>query len=440
VRTIVMSLAFLLGLSPVAAFAAELPPGGTFTDDDGSVHEADIEGLAASGITSGCSETRFCPDSPVTRGQMAAFLHRGLDDSLTPGEPVEFTDDDASVFQSDIEWLAAVGVTTGCGPGLFCPDDVVTRGQMAAFLVRALDLPPAAGAPFTDTGGVFSDDITRLAAAGITSGCSPTRFCPDDVVTRAQMASFLVRALGLTPIAPPPPPGSNGCGATPPESGTYSVTLGSETRTYLLDIPDAYDAEVRYPLVYGFHGAGGSASDFRVYSRLLTTFGDEAIIVNPDAGPTRRWLATNDLQFFDTIHELVTDAACVDPSSVFSTGHSSGGFMSNALGCRRGELIRAIAPVAGGGPFALPCDGPVAAWITHATNDPIVPFASGVASRDHWVEINGCDPDEIEDLDRGVRYTDCSSGAPVVWVSQGLLHVWPSWSAAEMWAFFEALP
>lgn len=115
------------------------PEDDTFTDDDGSIFEADIEALAALGITQGCNPPTndlFCPTDNVTRGQMAAFLVRAL--GLTETDGTEFTDDDGSVFEDDIEKLATAGITQGCGAGLFCPDELVTREQMAAFLVRAL--------------------------------------------------------------------------------------------------------------------------------------------------------------------------------------------------------------------------------------------------------------------------------------------------------------
>jgi hypothetical protein len=116
-----------------------------------------------------------------------------------------FSDDDGSVFESDIEWMAAEGITSGCNPSQgntqFCPDDPVTRGQMAAFLVRALDLTDDGGGNtfIDDNGSVFESDIAKLAAADITRGCNPsqgnTQFCPNDPVTRGQMAAFLHRAL-----------------------------------------------------------------------------------------------------------------------------------------------------------------------------------------------------------------------------------------------------
>jgi hypothetical protein len=117
---------------------------GTFCDDDTSIFESDIEKIAAAGITKGCNpptNNRFCPDAYVTRGAMAAFLVRAL--GLSRAGSVDFIDDNHSIFESDIEKIAAAGITKGCNPptnNRFCPDAYVTRGAMAAFLVRALNL------------------------------------------------------------------------------------------------------------------------------------------------------------------------------------------------------------------------------------------------------------------------------------------------------------
>ena len=166
---------------------------GTFGDDDGNPFEADIEWLASEGITQGCAVDRFCPEAPVTRGQMASFLVRSLD--LPASATDAFTDDSASPHQADINALANAGVTTGCGPGVFCPDVAVTRQQMASFLTRALDLPVSATDFFTDdAGSIHETDINALANRGITLGCAPGLFCPDTEVLREQMAAFLHRA------------------------------------------------------------------------------------------------------------------------------------------------------------------------------------------------------------------------------------------------------
>lgn len=186
-------------------------PGARFVDDEGSTHEADIEVIAAAGITLGCNppaNDEFCPTDTFARGQGAAFFNRAL--NLLPGADDFFVDDDTSIFEDDINAIAGVGITVGCNPpdnDQFCPDDGVTRAQWASFMVRALGLTAGAGDDlFTDDdGNTHEADIDRLATAGITLGCNPPDndlFCPDDIVTRQQAASFFVRALGWTAATP----------------------------------------------------------------------------------------------------------------------------------------------------------------------------------------------------------------------------------------------
>ena len=106
-----------------------------------------------------------------------------------------FSDISDTAFVEDINWLRHTGITTGCGDDTYCPDRPVTRGQMAAFLSRALQLPAAQADYFTDDeGSTFEDDINRLRQAGITTGCGDDTYCPDRPVTRGQMAAFLYRA------------------------------------------------------------------------------------------------------------------------------------------------------------------------------------------------------------------------------------------------------
>jgi len=180
--------------------------GGRFFDDDTSIHQKAIDAIATAQITRGCNppyQTAYCPDEPVTRAQMAAFLVRALGLTDTGGGN-SFIDDDISIFENDIARLAASGITRGCNPPentKFCPDDIVTRGQMAAFLVRAMGYErPVVNIFDDDNGSVFEPDIDALASAGVTLGCNPPwnfAFCPDQPVTRAQMATFLARALKL---------------------------------------------------------------------------------------------------------------------------------------------------------------------------------------------------------------------------------------------------
>ena len=184
--------------------------GDRFTDDDGNVHEANIELIAAAGITAGNNppaNDEFGPDDPVTRGQMAAFLTRAL--GLPAAATDYFTDDDASIFEDDINSVAAAGITAGCNPPAndnYCPDDSVTRGQMATFLTRALNLEEAPLDLFTDdSSSVHESNINAIRWVGITVGCNPPaadRFCVNDTITRAQMATFLARTFGWSALDP----------------------------------------------------------------------------------------------------------------------------------------------------------------------------------------------------------------------------------------------
>jgi hypothetical protein len=108
-----------------------------FDDDDGKTHEADINRLAEAGITGGCGVRLFCPSETMKRAQMASLLVRGLD--LPPATtPDYFSDDDGSTHEADIDALAEAGITGGCAADRFCPGSPVTRGQIVTFLYRGL--------------------------------------------------------------------------------------------------------------------------------------------------------------------------------------------------------------------------------------------------------------------------------------------------------------
>jgi hypothetical protein len=169
-----------------------------------------IERLYNAGITGGCTTTplNYCPNNSVNRAQMAIFLLRGIHGSAyTPpaATGTVFDDVPSNAFAAAwIEQLAAEGITGGCGGGNYCPNNTVTRSQMAIFLLRAkygsAHTPPAA------TGTVFADIpsnafaaswIEQLAGEGITGGCGGGNYCPNNAVTRSQMAIFLVRTFNL---------------------------------------------------------------------------------------------------------------------------------------------------------------------------------------------------------------------------------------------------
>ena len=183
---------------------------GRFVDDDGNLHEPNIEAIAAAGLTNGCNppeNDRYCPAQSVTRGEMAAFLIRALgEEPNMPPYQGYFSDvAEGEWYAPYVERLFELGITNGNGDGTYGPDGIVSRSEMAAFLVRAFDQAPLGTAQ-----GLFEDipidawyieEAERLLALEITKGCSsiPLLYCPTAPVRRDQMASFLARALGITP-------------------------------------------------------------------------------------------------------------------------------------------------------------------------------------------------------------------------------------------------
>jgi hypothetical protein len=161
--------------------------------------------LSAYGITLGCGNGLYCVDSAVSRAQMAAFIMRSLG-VFDPPIPMGQTFSDVPPthpFFAFIEALAAQGITLGCGPGIYCPSGTVSRGQMAAFIIRALGVfnpPVPMGQTFADVPPThpFFAFIEEMAARGITQGCGGGNYCPESPVTRGQMAVFLVRAFNLS--------------------------------------------------------------------------------------------------------------------------------------------------------------------------------------------------------------------------------------------------
>jgi hypothetical protein len=168
-----------------------------------------IERLYRAGITSGCAAVPFnyCPTTPVTRAQMAIFLLRGMHGkSYTPppATGTKFNDVPLGTFGAAwIEQLAAEGITSGCGNGNYCPNQTVSRAQMAIFLVRAKHgssfIPPTATGIFPDVpvGSFGANYIEQLVADAITSGCGGGNYCPNTMVKRDSMAVFLVKTFNL---------------------------------------------------------------------------------------------------------------------------------------------------------------------------------------------------------------------------------------------------
>lgn len=212
IRTAAATLAETAAGEGEFAFPTSDPPEDTFTNFDDvpadAYYSTPIAELAQAGVFEGTGcETGFCPDEPIDRKTIAVWVVRILDgQDPHPVTESRFDDVNSDWFYAPfIERMAELGVTKGCGDGsMFCPDDTVTRAQMATFTSRAYALPTGPDPNFADvpTNAWYAADVARLAASGITTGCGDgSSFCPQSDTTRGQMATFLHRA--ENPDSPP---------------------------------------------------------------------------------------------------------------------------------------------------------------------------------------------------------------------------------------------
>lgn len=238
--------------------------------------------------------------------------------------------------------------------------------------------------------------------------------------------------------------GSGACGSAPRlTSGRHTINVGGLNREYVLDIPNNYNMNNPYRLVFGWHWRGGSANDVvgQGYYGLKSLSNGSAIFVAPDRAPgTDGWTNTNgrDMDFLRAMLDQLKGSLCIDENRIFSAGWSYGGMMSFAVGREMADTFRAIAPVSGALWTPYSDSGlPMAAWIAHGTSDNVVGHNAGVEARDLFVSANSCSNTTVPiQPSPCVEYQGCASGHPVVWCSFNGGHTTPSFYSSAVWNFF----
>jgi poly(3-hydroxybutyrate) depolymerase len=228
---------------------------------------------------------------------------------------------------------------------------------------------------------------------------------------------------------------SAGCGKTPTiKSQQYTMQVNGKQREYIMKLPDNYDQDRPYRLVFLWHQRGGSATKIVQgenpnaggvvpYYGLPPLANNSAIFVVPN-GLNSGWANTGgeDTTFFDQMVETIEADLCVDTNLRFATGFSWGGGMSYSLACSRPDMMRAVAVISGA--ELSGCQGgtsPVAYYAQHGTSDSVLNVAMGRQIRDRFVKNNGCTPLSSEPNPNGgqsvkTEYQGCSEGHPVTWV------------------------
>lgn len=260
---------------------------------------------------------------------------------------------------------------------------------------------------------------------------------------------------------------SPGCGnGSTFTSGTHTVTVDGQERQFTLTVPDDYDANNPYRLIFGFHWLGGTMEDVAtgqtVEAGIWNYYGLEmlaegsAIFVAPQ-GFDNGWANTNDedLAFVDAVIETLEADLCVNQDLRFATGFSYGGAMSYSLACSRSSDFRAVAVLSGG--LLSGCGGgtePVAYLGIHGTGDTVLPLEGGEELRDTFVGANGCQTQDTPAPPEGslthikTEFEGCSDGYPVTWIAFDEGHIpaphdggpgdsgSEAFSPGETWDFF----
>jgi poly(3-hydroxybutyrate) depolymerase len=259
-----------------------------------------------------------------------------------------------------------------------------------------------------------------------------------------------------------------GCGrAATLTSGTRSITTSGKNRTYILRVPDNYDVNHPYRLIFGFHWNGGTAGDVDgggtsgyswSYYGLRALSNNSTIFVAPQ-GFNNGWANSGgeDMTFVDDMVRQIEGGLCVDTTQLFSMGFSYGGGMSYSIACSRATVFRAVAVYSGG--QLSGCSGgndPIAYIGLHGLRDGVLNISAGRSLRDRFVRNNGCPAQNATETTQGslnhvvYTYTGCRSGYPVVWASFDAGHT-PgpvdgssgdnnpgerSWTRPLVWSFF----
>ncbi|MCX4760110.1 hydrolase [Streptomyces sp. NBC_01275] len=258
-----------------------------------------------------------------------------------------------------------------------------------------------------------------------------------------------------------------GCGKAPAlTSGTHTIQSGGKNRNFILRVPDGYDRNRAYRLVFGFHWLGGTSTDVATgrtvetgtwaYYGLQRLANNSTVFVAPQ-GLDNGWANAGgeDVTFVDDmIRRLETDL-CVDTTQRFALGFSYGAAMSYALACSRATVFRAVAVQSGG--QLSGCSGgtqPIAYLGVHGLRDNVLGISGGRALRDRFVRNNGCaaqnppEPAQGSLTHRVTAYSGCSAGHPVAWAAFDEGHIAApqdgaagdsgsrTWVPQEVWKFF----
>lgn len=251
------------------------------------------------------------------------------------------------------------------------------------------------------------------------------------------------------PIRSPGCEGPGGAAPTPPASGRFSIDVDGTSRDYIIKLPEPYDPQRPYRLVFAFHGAAYSAETVATggppsgspYFGVEPQAQGAAIFVAAQA-LAGSWTNQNgrDVAYVRAMIARFKSDLCIDEGRIFAVGFSMGAIMTTTLACSEPVGLRGIAPMSGSLPSACPATSPVAYWGSHGTRDSAFSLTTGQSVRDHFRDRNRCDTTSIPGSPDGcVDYQGCDPGHPVTWCTFPGAHEPPPFAGEAIWRFLSAL-
>jgi polyhydroxybutyrate depolymerase len=411
----------------------------------GSRYPEALRYVVARGIIQGGNNLRL--QENVTRAELAAIAYR-LYGAARPGEVRCFSDVPRDAwYRTAVCSLAGQEIISGFEDGTFRPTQTVQGAEVLKIIMSAFNIEVE-----SNEANPWYTPYLQLASELGLPNVEPT-----NSVTRDDLVQFIFSLYKLRAMQQNVALSSSGCGVS--SELLSAITSSDVTRSVITDLPETYDSNTPYNVVFAFHGRTSDNAQVQRYYDLdaegLETSANTIFIYPAALGDGGGFTWANgenavDTQLFDDLLETYASTYCVDLASVYIVGHSLGASYTTSLGCLRGDRLRAIAAL-GGGISANTCTGKIAAMILHNPDDNLVPVSEGERARDTFLTQNVLPleplPTEPSEFNCN-RYGSEETLYPVVWClhtfsdsfnGEYYPHTWPQGAGPAIMNFFDGL-
>lgn len=424
----------------------------TFSDTSFSWYESIIEQLAEQGVITGHPDGTFKPRASINRAEFLTLVMRGR---YTPQAITEPCFPDITLDAWYTEWVCEAkkrGIVQGYPDGTFKAEQIVNMVEAQKMIFETFGIQAK-----RQTHQEWFEPYSEYLH--VNELVSKYSYLPGQALRRERAADlfYKVREFSLNKTTFRL---SAGCNQQMPSSPPTSVVVNGQARNYLVHIPPQASARTSLPLLFAFHGRTNSNQQVRDYYKFDQEANDVYVIYPsalPENSSPRSYrdpgdssYEIRDIQLFDAIVRTMADQYCIDMFRIFAGGHSLGGWMSNSLGCVRGDVVRGAASVGSSGVVA-DCAGPTGSMLIHNPLDDLAPISSGERVRELRLQQNQCANtwQSTEPLVFKCNQAVCSKGQPLLWCPHTINtsfngsyypHTWPRGTGEIMLDFFKNLP